>query len=440
MTRETENAAPRTISAMLIVALAVGGVAMLIGYNIKDLCTRHEWDGYQYRTSCYNDVYALFFFRGLEFRPFPYVHGDGIFDNERRADGSTFEMGDLEYPALTGVLVGVVAEIVHGGIPFFRVTSGVLALFGFASIVLLGAIVRARWRLLFFAAAPALVLYAFHNWDLFAVALMCAGLVAFHRRADGVAGVWLGLGAAAKVFPGLLLPALLLARYRETGRVSRKMLGAAAGAFVLVNIPFALIDRAGWWGPWKFQSTRFPNFETSWYNIYRHLSPHIGHNFWVDTFPGFTSYASAALFVVGVTWLLWAEARRTRIRPYATSMGILLIWLLTAKVYSPQYSLWVLPFFVLVEIPWPGFAAFTLTDAAVWFAVSRFFLAYPPHGTAADLARWATILEILVYVRYAALIFVIWLTRRAEDNVLEEPALSGARPASMPAAPVEFST
>lgn len=436
---QDQQTAPRTISAALVLALAVGAIAMLIGYNIKDLCTRHAWDGYQYRTSCYNDVYALYFFRGLSIRPFPYIHGDGIFDNEQKPDGTTGEVGDLEYPVLTGVFIGVVAEMVHGGIQFFRVTAAWLAVFGFASILLLGSIARARWRLLFFAAAPALVLYAFHNWDLFAVALMCLGLVSFHRRWDAATGVWLGLGAAAKVFPGLILPALLLARYRETGRISRRMLAAAAGSFVLVNLPFAIINRAGWWAPWKFQSTRFPNFETSWYNIFRHASPHFGKNFWVNTFPGFTSYASAGLFVVGIAWLLFAEARRARIRPYATSMAILLIWLLTAKVYSPQYSLWILPFFVLVDIPWPGFAAFTLTDAAVWFGVSRFFLAYPPTGSPAELAHWATVLEILVWVRYAALILVIWMTRRADENVLEQPS-GGMLEASIPAAPVEFST
>lgn len=423
---------------MLVVALAASGVALIVGYNLKDLCTRHQWDGYQYRTLCYNDVFALYTFRGLDVRPFPYIHGDGIFDNEHRADGSQVEQGDLEYPALTGVLIGVVAEVTHNGVMFFRVTSVVLVVFALLSVALLWRLARARWRLLFFALAPALVLYAFHNWDLFAVFLMCAGLVAFHRRADGFAGMWLGLGAAAKVFPGLIVPALLLARRRETGKVPGRMIGTAVVSFVAVNLPFAIIDRAGWWAPWKFQSNRFPNFETSWYNIYRHLASHFG-NFWANTYPGLTSYASAALFLAGITWLLWAESRRAQFRPYATSFGILLIWLLTAKVYSPQYALWLLPFFVLVEIPWPGFVAFTITDVAVWVTVSWFFLSYPPVGRG-NLSQMAWILEATVYARYAVLLVLIWMTRRAQDNVLEPSPPAPTPPASMQAAPVEFST
>jgi uncharacterized membrane protein len=443
------NNGKRTRSVMLVFTLVACAIALIAGYNVKDLCTRHPWDGYQYRTLCYNDVFALYTFRGLDVRPFPYIHGDGIFDNERRADGSTVEQGDVEYPALTGVVIGGVAEVTHRvdanvatqGITFFRLTSVVLAVFALLSLILLWRITRAQWRLFFFALAPSLILYAFHNWDLLAVFFMCAGLVAFHRRADGFAGVSLGLGAAAKVFPGLILPALLLSRRRETGKVSWRMIATAVGGFVAVNAPFAIINRTGWFAPWKFQSTRFPNFETSWYNIFCHLAPRCelrAGTFWTDTYPALTSYASAALFVLGVAWLLRAESRRAQFRPYATSFGILLIWLLTAKVYSPQYALWVLPFFVLIEIPWGGFAAFTVTDVAVWIAVSAYFLSYPPVGRG-NITQMGHILEVTVWARYAVLLVLLWLSRRAKENVVEPVPESPTSPASMHAAPVEFS-
>jgi glycosyl transferase family 87 len=427
----------RPVSAVVVIALAVGAIAMLIGYNVKDLCTKHPWDGYQYRTSCYNDVYALYFFRGLHVAPFPYIHGDGKFDNETDSSGNPTEIGDLEYPALTGVFIGILAEMTHDGVSFFRANSIVLAGLGLLTIVLLGLLAGDRRRLFYFAAAPALILYAFHNWDLFAVVLMVTGLLAFRDRADGFAGFWLGLGAAAKVFPGLIIPALLLARRRETGKLPWSMVVGAVSSFAVVNIPFAIIDRAGWWGPWRFQSTRFPNFETSWYNIYRHLS-HIGRGaFWGSTYPSLTSYLSAALFAAGVAVLLWRESKRDVFRPYAASLGILLIWLLTAKVYSPQYSLWVLPFFVLVTVPWYGFAAFAITDAAVWFAVSSFFLASPPLSSGGSLGLHLWVLEVLVYLRYLVLIWLIAMSRDARDNIWE-PRPAPASPAGVVAAPVEF--
>jgi uncharacterized membrane protein len=434
-----KTAADRKISATLVFALGVTAVALLAGYQVKDLCTRHQWDGYQYRTSCYNDIYALYFFRGLDIRPFPYIHGDGIFDNEVRPDGSRVEAGDLEYPALTGALIGGIAEFTHSGITFFHVTAVSLAFFGFVCLVLLGLIARNHLRLFFFAAAPSLMLYAFHNWDLLAVALMCAGLYAFHRRADGEAGLWLGLGAAAKVFPALIIPALALSRHRDGGRPMR-MVGWAVAAFAAVNIPFAIVNRTGWWAPWKFQTNRFPNYETSWFNAFRHLSHHFG-NFWSQTYPQMTSYISAGLFIAGAAFLLWRESKRDYPRPYVAALGILLIWLLTAKVYSPQYALWLLPFFVLVEIPWYGFLAFTLTDAAVWFSVSAFFLVQAPANGridtgSVDLHLW--VLEAMVWVRYAALGTLLWMSRRAGENIGEPVTETSTAPTGASVAPVEW--
>jgi len=428
----------RATAASLVLALAACGVALIIGYNAKDLCTRHQWDGYQYRTLCYNDIFSLYSFRHLDEKPFPYIHGDGKFDNDRLKNGTIGEAGDLEYPVLTGVLVGVVAEVTHNGTAFFHATAVVLAVLALMSVTLIWPMLRDTRRIFYFAVAPSLILYTFHNWDLLAVFLMCVGLRAFHSRADGLAGSALGLGAAAKVFPGLIVPALVLARRRETGKVSWRMIGTAVGSFVVVNLPFVVINRSGWWAPWKFQSTRFPNYETSWFNAFRHLASHFG-NFWRDTYPGLTSDLSAALFVVGVVLLLWAESRRARIRPYATAFGILLIWLLTAKVYSPQYALWLLPFFALVEIPWWGFAAFAITDAAVWVTVSWFFLSFPPVGRGNENTL-AWILEGWVYARYAVLFLLLWLSRRADENVLRQQAPAQQPSAGVVAAPVEFST
>ena len=87
-------------------------------------------------------------------------------------------------------------------------------------------------KALWFVLAPTLLIYGFMNWDLFAVALATGALVAFARRRDGLAGVLLGLGAAAKFYPALLLLPLIAhrllqaanrtARSRSAGRPSAR--------------------------------------------------------------------------------------------------------------------------------------------------------------------------------------------------------------------------
>ncbi len=192
----------------------------------------------------------------------------------------------------------------------------------------------------------------------------------------------------------------------------------AAGAFVGVNLPIMLVNAEGWAFPWKFQSTRFPNFETWGYMVYRYAQSSFGGGFWARTWPAFTSYASAAMFVAAAAWLLGRDARRPGpARSYATSMQLLMLFLLTAKVYSPQFALWVLPFFVLVKMPAWSFAVFAITDAAVWFAVTNFFIAVQIEMR--DAGMRMTILEATVWIRYVVLAVLIWVAGRRTENVEE---------------------
>ena len=51
----------------------------------------------------------------------------------------------------------------------------------------------------------------------------------------------------------------------------------------------------------------------------------------------------------------------------AVTRPLLVIFLLTAKVYSPQYSLWLLPWFALAVPDLRLFLAFEAADVAVFF-------------------------------------------------------------------------
>lgn len=394
------------------VVVAATSCALLLGFGIKNRCTKHEWDGFQYRSSCYNDIYALYPFRGLDRGFAPYVDGDGDLDTPD---------GDLEYPVVTGYFIGAMARAADGGIQFFHLNALGLAAAGIAAAVALALIAPDRRRVLFFALGPSLILYAFHNWDLLAVAAMCIGLWLFARGRDAVTGAMLGLGAAAKLFPGFLIPGLALVRWKQgKTRQARALVIAGVVSFVVLNLPVLVQSPRGWYLAYRFNTERFPNYETSWYMLYRHLG-RISPSFWSDTFPRAAALVSLALFAAGLAWLLRAESRRAHMRPWALSFGILLVFLLTGKVYSPQYALWVLPFFALLRLPWPAFVAFTATDAAVWFAISGYFLAAgPPHT--GDPSFRLTLVEIAVWVRYGVLGWLLWWTRahaRDEDAVVQ---------------------
>ena len=94
------------------------------------------------------------------------------------------------------------------------------------------------------------MIYATINWDLAAVACATGALVAWSRRRDGWAGVLLGLGAAAKFYPALLLVPLFLQglQDREPDR-SIRLLWWSAGTWVAVNLPFIVLPPGGWATP-----------------------------------------------------------------------------------------------------------------------------------------------------------------------------------------------
>src|SRR5439155_1545915 len=69
---------------------------------------------------------------------------------------------------------------------------------------------RRPWDAALVAISPLVLVHAFTNFDALATALAAAGLLAWSRRKPAVAGLLLGLGAAAKLYPLFLLGALLV--------------------------------------------------------------------------------------------------------------------------------------------------------------------------------------------------------------------------------------
>ena len=390
-------------------------MGLLAGYALKAPClTPRVWNGFQFRHSCYSDILPLYAGRNLNTRRFPYFDSTAA----TRANRT-----DVEYPVGTGLYMGDVAMTVTTANSFFNANAIGLALMGILTTVCLARMAADRRRVLLFALGPAVVLYAFHNWDLLAVGPMAVALYAFWRGRDGWAGFALGIAAATKLFPAFIFPALLLGSWKRSRRAPRALAAAFVGGVAALNVPVMLANFPGWKYPWVFQSTRTANYETSWFMLFRHLSPE--HSKWFFD-SSFVNLVSGALFVAGATVMLAIEARREHARPYALSFALLLWFLVTAKVFSPQYALWVLPFFALLRMPWWSYVAFAVTDAAVWFAVSGYFL-----GGSANHRLF--ILEITVWARYAVLLLLIGLSFIVDELVAEPRLLERVAPVPLTA-------
>jgi hypothetical protein len=127
-------------------------------------------------------------------------------------------------------------------------------------------------------------------------------------------------------------------------------------------------------------------------------------------------------------WFL-KRARQPDFPRWKFGLPLIIAFLLTNKVYSPQYGLWLLPWFALALPDWRLFAAFEAADVAVfatrftWFGRLAATSGDPAfagfHG--APLGAF----ELAVVIRAAVLVacLVAWVVRETEE--LPAPATTG---------------
>jgi uncharacterized membrane protein len=266
--------------------------------------------------------------------------------------GATQTAGWVEYPVGIGAVKWLAAQPAHDSDEFLVVTALMLAAAALATAWLLRPTGR---RAYLFAASPLLVLYAFHNWDLLPVAATVAAAVAWRNGRHGAAGALLGLGGIAKVYPLLLVPAFMAERVRHGDRRGAAVLAAAAAAIVIVaNAPVALINEAGWRTPFTFQSNRPADINSIWAWLPHHLT--VSHLNLV------TAALTAALVVAAVVCV------GRGVSPVATGAAIVAGTIAVGKVASPQYALWVVPFFSLLNVRTGWWLLFTVSELVFWTA------------------------------------------------------------------------
>jgi uncharacterized membrane protein len=403
--RPVERRAGRPITLGLVLACLVG--TLLIGAVHKTPCAGGNWaDGRQYHLACYTDIVPLFGTEQLSGGRLPYFDACGPSDSN--CD---------EYPVLTMYFMRV-AGWVSGDDPgrFFWVNAILLSACAAVAAACLYQIDPGR--ALWFAVAPGLALQAFVNWDLLAVALTAAATLAFFRHREGRAGVLIGLGTAAKLFPGLLLVPFAADRLRERQPDRAIVLWwSAAAAWLAVNVPFVATALSGWWEFFRFNSARGADWDSAWILLCRHLSvcPSIGL---------INAASTALMFGVGA-WIWHAKRRREPDFPrWQLVFPFLVLFLLLGKVYSPQFSLWLLPWLVLI-LPHPRrFLAFEAADVAVFLTRFPFFGEYTDIG---GLPRW--IFETAVVIRAAVLVWcVIAWVREPSRRLPAEGGEERARP------------
>ncbi len=287
------------VRVMFLMAL----VFLALGWSTKAACLQStgtgtgdqrvaNWQNQRaYYELCYSDTVPLYGAELLSQGKFPYksswIETDGNGAPQTRYDGVP-AVRYMEYPVLTGVYqyvsmavaktytalsklapLPVVAEVVI----FFDVAAFGLALAWLATVwATAGLSGRRVWDAALVSVSPLVIFQIFTNFDALATAFAMGGLLAWARRKPVLAGVLIGLGAAAKLYPLLFLGPMLVLGIR-TGRLGAlgRTAVAAAATWLLVNLPVLVLFPRGWSEFFRLNTRRGDDMD-SLYNVAKSLT------------------------------------------------------------------------------------------------------------------------------------------------------------------------
>ncbi|MEU4209847.1 glycosyltransferase 87 family protein [Streptomyces sp. NPDC026206] len=363
----------------VIALVAIGMFAL--GMVQKLPCYDHGWffgATTQYTHACYSDIPHLYSGRGFDQGLIPYI--------DRIPQSVSGGMEYLEYPVLTGLFMEIAALLTPGGGTiqhreqlYWLINAGMLLACTAVIAVCVARTHRRRpWDALLVALAPAFALTATINWDLFAVALTAAAMLMWARGRALASGALIGLAAAAKLYPVLLLGPLLILCWRA-GRL-RAFLGAAlaaAGAWLVVNAPVMFTHdaggfhiRPGWAKFYTFSQDRPVDFGSVWLFISQRTG---------DPLDDANTYASLLMILgcLAIGALGLCAPRRPRFAQLA--FLVVALFILVNKVYSPQYVLWLVPLAALARPKWRDFLIWQACEVLYYLGI-WFYLAYTGSG------------------------------------------------------------
>jgi glycosyl transferase family 87 len=281
------------------------------------------------------------------------------------------------------------------------------------------------------ASSPLLIGHVFvARYDIWPTALTAVALAAAARGHYRLGGAALGLGAAAKIYPALLVPVLVIVAARHRGvRESILSAASAVGSAALVFLPFALASPSATWEVLRNQlggGLQVETLASSVLVMTRHVVEWLGafglpppselmirpeaHGLGRDVLagPGIEATTTTMnVLLVTVLCLLWLALARSKTDPREDlvrySAASLAAALVLGTVLSAQYVIWLIPLVPLVGGRRGTAATLCFVVAAAlthaWFpsdAFVHFVGDFSPGATLLLLARNLALLAVAV--------------------------------------------
>ena len=295
---------------LIIAALAVGVLALL-----------------QNKFGQFSDIrgfYGMHFYDGQHLWPF----------SEKTLLGDTKVQHPVEYPALTGLIMWLLSFLVSPSdtaiYDYYRITAGIqIVLFAICAYLIYK--LAGKKYAYYFALAPAVLYSLNRNWDIWAIAAMLFAILLFERKKYILSAILLSVAIATKFFPiVLMLPIMIIfLRNRQISTFIKYGLTTLI-TWILINLPFVLVDLEGWAYFYKFSAERGLG-SASFYEIVNIFIPGI-------------KFSSIHFYILNILVFLLVTAFLMKLKTVPTltesSFFVMFAFILFNKQYSMQYVIW----------------------------------------------------------------------------------------------------
>ena len=305
-----QRAKKESATSLVLLSLTVGILALL-----------------QNRYGQFSDIrgfYGMHFYDGQNLWPF----------SEKILAGDTRVQHPVEYPALTGLVMWLLSFLVSPSetavFDYYRITAAFQIVLLAISAYLIFKLAGKKYGF-YFILAPAVLYSLNRNWDIWAIAAMLLAIYLFEKKRFQLSAILLAVSIATKFFPiVLMLPIMIIFLRNKQIKLFIRYAVTTAVAWVVINLPFVLINYEGWVYFYKFSAERGLG-SASFFEITNIILPSI-------TFSSIHFYVLNILALVAVTtYFVKLKSVPTLA---ATSFFVMFGFILFNKQYSMQYVIW----------------------------------------------------------------------------------------------------
>ena len=327
---------------------------LLVGFTASFLLHFPDWSH-----SIYSDLIGVYY---------RVYGGEGWYNSVHRF-GFPYVDYMFEYPPVVGVLWSVSTlprmflpgdEAVYAHYVLQALFTGLAAFYLGKDLLWLSDRLERRVPVYLLFLMPSFIVYSVYNWDIIAIALGIRGLRYFLEDRKLMAGVFFGLALGTKVYPGLIVLAVLRERGRRAlGALYFTIATSLALMFIMFIHPRGFMD--------------FVSYHFNWI---------IEGSWWLLLARGLDDRLIIGLAKLAMTLSL-VLALVPRIRGGVEERIIIRSWLvitaplLFSYVYSPQMNLMVIPLTMLLASP-DLLAIIALQDLAAATVILTWFSSSDP--------------------------------------------------------------